>query len=239
MRQLSLSMRRVARPMSRPQRGLSIVELLVGVAVGLVIVAAATMMVATQLSDNRRLLVETQVQQDLRATADLIARDLRRAGFWWNSQRVTALGSGPGGTMPNPYATVSPADDGDTAQEVTYRYAHPNQVEDDTVEDDERLGYRLKNGVIETQLGLGNWQALTDAGALKVTTFDVTVDKQDVPLACHRACSAGATPCPPVQSVRSYTIQIDGEAASDPAVKRSVRSHVRLRNDLVVGECRD
>ena len=223
----------------RRQRGLSIVELLVGVAVGLIIVAAATMMVATQLADNRRLLVETQVQQDLRATADLITRDLRRAGFWWNSQRVTALGSGPAGPLANPYTDVLPAVDGDVAQQVTYRYAHPNQVDDDAVADDERLGFRLRSGVIETQLGAGNWQALTDAGALKITTFDVTFNTQDVPLACHRACSAGGTPCPPVQSVRSYTVEIDGEAASDARVTRSVRSHVRLRNDIIVGECRD
>ncbi len=33
-----------------------------------------------QLSENRRVLLETQVQQDLRAAADIIARDLRRAG---------------------------------------------------------------------------------------------------------------------------------------------------------------
>jgi type IV pilus assembly protein PilW len=193
-----------------------------------------------QLTDNRRLLVETQVQQDLRATADLIARDLRRAGFWWNAQRASAQGSGAAGTMANPYTDLLPADDGDTAQEVTYRYAHPNQVDDDAVADDERLGYRLRNSVIETQLGAGNWQAITDSGALKVTTFNVSLNKQDVPLACHLACSpGGGSVCPPVQSVRAYTIAIEGEAASDPAVKRSVRSHVRLRNDLIIGECRD
>ena len=66
----------------RRQRGLSIVELMVGVAIGLFVVAAASMLVVTQLSDNRRLTLETQVQQDLRATADIITRELRRAGHW-------------------------------------------------------------------------------------------------------------------------------------------------------------
>ena len=51
---------------------------MVGVAVGLFVVAAASMLVATQLSDNRRLTLETQVQQDLRAAADIITRELRR-----------------------------------------------------------------------------------------------------------------------------------------------------------------
>ncbi len=53
---------------------------MVGIAVGLFIVAGATMVVTTQLGDNRRLLLETQLQQDLRATADIITRELRRAG---------------------------------------------------------------------------------------------------------------------------------------------------------------
>ena len=224
----------------RRQRGLSIVELLVGVAVGLIVVAAATMMVSTQLADNRRLLLETQLQQDLRATADLVSRDLRRAGFWWNAQRRTVAGAAAAaGPLDNPYTVVLPADKGEVAQAVTYQYAHPNKIDDNLVNDDERLGYRLRSGVIETQLGAGNWQALTDVGALKITQFDITADTQDVPLACHLACSPGGTTCPPVQTVRSYTIDIAGQAVSDAAVKRSVRSHVRLRNDTVVGECRD
>ena len=55
---------------------------MVGVAIGLFVVAAASMLVVTQLSDNRRLTLETQVQQDLRASADIITRELRRAGHW-------------------------------------------------------------------------------------------------------------------------------------------------------------
>jgi len=40
------------------------------------------MVLTTQLGDNRRLLLEAQMQQDMRTAADLISRDLRRAGYW-------------------------------------------------------------------------------------------------------------------------------------------------------------
>ena len=60
-------------------RGLSLIELMVGIAVGLFIVAAATVLVSGQLGENRRLMLDTQLQQDLRATADIITRELRRA----------------------------------------------------------------------------------------------------------------------------------------------------------------
>jgi uncharacterized protein YneF (UPF0154 family) len=59
---------------------MSIVELMVGVAIGLLIVAAATLMMSGQLSENRRLLVEAQLQQDLRAAADIMTREIRRTG---------------------------------------------------------------------------------------------------------------------------------------------------------------
>ena len=69
----------------RGQRGLSIVELLIGLAIGLFIVGGAIKLFVDNLTNNRRLLLETRVNQDLRAAADLIARDLRRAGYWRNA----------------------------------------------------------------------------------------------------------------------------------------------------------
>lgn len=62
------------------QRGISLVELMVGIAIGLVIVAAALFALTHHLRENRAMLLETRLMQDLRTTTDLIARDLRRAG---------------------------------------------------------------------------------------------------------------------------------------------------------------
>jgi type IV pilus assembly protein PilW len=228
----------VKRLSRRHQRGLSIVELMVGVAVGLTIAAAATLMVASQLADTRRLLVETQIQQDLRATADQIARDLRRAGFWHDAHLGTGTGAGDRPLGVNPYAFASPGD-GVVAQEVTYAYADRTVAEDNAVTDPERRGFRLRDGVIESQLGAGNWQALTDGTTMRVTRFDVTPRLERVELACPRNCSAGPTPCPPQLVIQRVAVGIEAEAVHDAAVRRSVRTEVRLRNDAVIGECRD
>jgi type IV pilus assembly protein PilW len=223
----------------RTQRGMSIVELLVGVAVGLIVVAAATLTVATQLADNRRLLIETQVQQDLRATADIITRDVRRAGYWGEAWRGTSIASAAA-PVANPYAAMEPADDDAEHDEVSYVYADPKQPEDNVVSGAETLGFRLNNGVIESQLGDGNWQALTDAATLAVTQFAVTTDVQQVVLPCFRACvTGGVGPCPPVQDMRLVTVAIQGRATTDASVRRTIRSQVHLRNDPVRGECRD
>ncbi|MBC7956050.1 MAG: prepilin-type N-terminal cleavage/methylation domain-containing protein, partial [Cytophagales bacterium] len=66
--------------MRRHQQGLSIVELMVGMAIGLVIVAAALFALTHHLRTNQSLLIEARLMQDLRTASDLIARDLRRAG---------------------------------------------------------------------------------------------------------------------------------------------------------------
>ena len=64
------------------QRGFSLVELLVATAVGLVLTTWAISMFVTSLGNNRKLITEAQVNQNLRAAADLITREVRRAGYW-------------------------------------------------------------------------------------------------------------------------------------------------------------
>lgn len=66
--------------MRRTQRGLTLVELMVGMAIGLLITAIALLAMSQHLRENHRLLVETRLTQDLQAVMDLVSRDIRRAG---------------------------------------------------------------------------------------------------------------------------------------------------------------
>ena len=232
----------LVRPSPRAaQRGLSIVEMMVGIAVGLIVVAAATLMVAGQLADNRRLLLETQVQQDLRASADLITRELRRAGFWKDADRSTGAAGETAPRLANPYATAASAAEPFTetvSQEVTFSYAAKDPPDDNVVGDAERRGFRLRNGVIETQLGAGNWQPLTDPGVMTVNIFRITSRLQKADLECAVTCPVGSTSCStPYMVVVDHEVLIEGQATFDPEVRRTARSTVRVRNDTVVGEC--
>ncbi len=96
-----------ARAGSRQQRGLSLIELMVGITVGMIVVAAASLMMTTQLKEHKLLVLETQLQQDLRAAGDLMLKDMRRAGFWARPQNgVWAEGSFTA-PIANPYGSVS------------------------------------------------------------------------------------------------------------------------------------
>lgn len=215
-------------------RGVSIVELLVGIAVGLVVVAAAGSLVASHSVASRRVQIEARLMQDLRTTAELVARDLRRAGHW--SAAASAVRKADEPVPANPHAAIAPA--AVTASAVALSFS---TTENDAaaVDDADRFGFRLRGGAVELQLGLRNWQALSDPGTLIVTAFSVEprVDETALDAFCERPCAAGSATCPPRQQVRSFAITIAGRSTVDPRVQRSLHSSVRVRNDIVVGSC--
>lgn len=217
------------------QRGLSIVELLVGVVIALFIAAAGATLLASHLRESRALLLEARLMQDLRTAADIVTRDLRRAGYWGAAVDGVWV-AGAGSVSANPYAAMAPATAASDA--ASFRYSR-DASENGIVDSNEQFGFRLRTGAIEIQLGAGNWQALTDAGTLTITQFSVTPSVQNVSLAgfCSTPCPPGATACPPQQQVRSLALVITGRLVADPVVIRSVRSVVRLRNDAVIGAC--
>ena len=84
--------------MRRCQTGLSLVELMIGLALGLFISAAGFAAFAEQWREHRHATLAMRLQQDLRSAAELVARDLRRAGYW----------AAPAASRPNPYAAFAP-----------------------------------------------------------------------------------------------------------------------------------
>lgn len=217
----------------RRQRGLSLVELMVGIAVGLFIVTAATLIVTTQLADNRRLLLEAQLQQDLRATADIITRELRRAGSAGRNDMPQngIWRPGSASVAANTFAEISPTDPANAGSEVEFRYFRDIGVTGP-------FGFKLESGVLKSRFrsgaGTPGWQELTDAQVMNVTGFVVT---PTVPLEyivpCPRICADSTTDCWPRLQVRGYVVEISAQARTDASIARSIRSEVRLRNDNV------
>lgn len=207
------------------QKGLSLVELLVGITVGLFVVAAAGMLVANQLTDNRRLLLETQIQQDLRSTADIIARDLKRTGRYLSA----ADWVWPAVVEAEPDLQVVQMP---TPQEIQFRYVRASG-------ESGWWGFKYDSATFAVQTLLPSnavfaWQDLTDKRTLKVTAFTIT-DQSEPPiqLPCPKICADGTQACWPVYRVRAYKVDISGEAVSDSSVKRTVSTVVKLRNDAL------
>jgi prepilin peptidase dependent protein B len=217
------------------QRGLSLMELMVALAIGLIVIAAALSFVSRHLRESRAVQVDLRLMQDLRSVADLIGRDLRRAGHWGHAS--AGVWQRDADTVAvNPYAFVTVA-----SNHITFNFSR-DASENNAVDTNENFGFRLRSGVIEFLLGNGNWQALSDANTVSVTSFTVTPSVQHVSLEgmCATACSSADTAnaiCPPQQHIRSLNIALVGQAVSDAKVKRSVQNQVRLRNDAITGKC--
>jgi len=227
---MTQTLRPVMRPVMRPActRGLSLVELMVGITIGLIVVAGATLLAASQLSENRRLLLETQVQQDLRAAADIIAREVRRGGYnatahlnIWSPDEPTTQPSS------NPYKGLV-LNNG--IEKVAYRYERPGTIFPYS------FGYQwsASTGVIRQRINAATPQDLTDRGAVVITNFDVqpvVVGTQQ--LACPTLCANGTQNCWPTVTLTDVVITIQGHptGAGNQALSRTVTSRVRLRND--------
>jgi type IV pilus assembly protein PilW len=225
----------------RGVRGASIVELLVGLAVGLFVVAGGLMMFATFTNENRQMLQETRVAQDLRAVADLLARDLRRAGYS-NVATASVWTPGMSGLPPqNAYTLMAGAAcDGATLNQKTTTASSSavcyaiSQDTNNTVESAERFGFEVDGGVVYFVLG-GNRSALSDPKSIVITDLVITPSSQVLSAAnyCSKTCT---TNCPEVV-VREFEILIKGHLPGQAETNRFLRSNVRVRNDFVSGQC--
>jgi type IV pilus assembly protein PilW len=102
-------------------RGFTLVELMVGVALGLIVMAAVLTLVMSIIRSNNQTVQTTRLTQELRATAAVIASDLKRARGVQDPLAAAKQG--------NPYAVLyldgvaNPAD-GSVGQCISYGYAN-------------------------------------------------------------------------------------------------------------------
>jgi type IV pilus assembly protein PilW len=213
------------------QLGLSLVELMVGIAIGLIVVAAATLLFSGQLAESRRLIAEAQVQQDVRISADLMARELRRGGAVGQDSFVQARVWDPSGTVePLPDSVTALLSPVGTDDQVVFNYL-PGGVDDILVGG---FGFRLNEttGVIETRLVTGGWQGLTDPATMQVTVFSVTRIADSVAtIPCSKPCPSGDTSCWPSVNQRTLEIRVTARHRTFPEIERTHVARVRLRND--------
>jgi prepilin peptidase dependent protein B len=244
-------------PSARAPRGLSIVEFMVGVVVGLFIVGGGTKLFVDYLGSNRSLLLATRTNQDLRAAADLVVRDLRRAGYWRNAEagistNVAVL------PVANPYRVVSAA-----SGILDYSYAKDNNNDRD---DSERFGVRRAEvsgkGVLQLQTSLDTWETVTDPATLDFPAADgvsITQSQSRVvdvynecpcifELTCNKNQFLDPNPdtpgvtgiyfnTRPRLTVREFNVRLKAVASADSTIVREINESVRVRNDALDGTC--
>ena len=229
-------------------RGWSLVELMLALGLGLLLLTMGLHLMSGHAEEQRRLLLESRLTQDLRVAIELVSRDVRRSGYWgdvsggvWDTDRPAAtLAANPyrGAVLNGPVA----------APWLGYSYSR-DLTEDGANGNQEKFGLRLNTTaqVIEWRLSgsaiapdeRDHWQALTDPALMRVTRLSIRLDtqRQNLLAQCPNAVCSGQADCPPERVQRRVRVEIDAQDARDSRVQRQQFTEARLRNDEVVGAC--
>ena len=173
------------------QAGLSLVELMVGLVVGLIVVAGASAMYVTTVRGQSYGLRAAKLNQDLRATMSVIAADVRRAGYWAGAVVVT-----PGTPPTYTYSTNPYSLRGGTQTDIAIlnggtciMYAYDADADgSNPVEAGEVFGFRLSGNVIQmlepaaggptvtSNCAAGTWSGMTsnDTVVISALSFSTT-----------------------------------------------------------------
>lgn len=164
------------------QRGFTLIELMVGLTVGLLVLAAVAAMYLTTARGGGEAVKATRLNQEIRSAAGIIADEIRRAGYCPNSVAGCAAANAAG----TPTLAILEANNAC----ILFFYVR-NTTQAINVAANFG-GFRLRNGSIEMRTGLpgvplpvpftpnvlnvtnvdcnaGTWEALTDPATVNVT----------------------------------------------------------------------
>lgn len=226
------------------QRGFSLTELMVGSAVGLLVIAGALQLYLLNLratNDNLRL---SRLNQELRATLDLVRNDVRRAGYWMLEPGTDAPSDNPFQSTGNDIRLGRAT--GETASScILYSYdlngdrlvgVGPSGPSGPATSTDnlEQFGMRLRNGQVQLRNGgtafecaAGSWQAVTDPDT-EITRlhFELIEDCHNLGDTAHD-CVAGDA----ALLRRQIRIALSARSRSDPNIVQELTNTVAIAND--------
>ncbi|VAW85225.1 hypothetical protein MNBD_GAMMA18-915 [hydrothermal vent metagenome] len=234
------------------QRGFTLVELMISMLLGLIVIGGVITVFTNTVAANSSTIQTTRLNQEMRSIMEMIGSDLRRAGYFRDAHCTTAArnlsavatadnascsdgvgteGAGQG----NPFSTIeigTNLEDGDC---ILFRYDYEDSAgtaatPDGILQISERYGYKRDTdskgiGFISRRFAgaaceTGGWRRLSNPAMSNIT--DVIFDS---------AGSYTITTADGLLSIRSITITISGQLASDPAVSSTLRSTVSVSND--------
>ncbi|NIC41501.1 prepilin-type N-terminal cleavage/methylation domain-containing protein [Aquabacterium sp. A08] len=225
----------------KQQRGISLVELLVGLAVSIFVLAGAgTAFLAHNVSVLNNLRAD-KLNHDIQVVTDIMVNDLRRAGYW-NS-------SAPGANLaqPNPFRNIFLVNNNCVLYAYDNRNAANDAVPDGQVQNAERMGFKILNNAIwmktagdlasATDCTQGDWTRVTNPDLVTVNNLNLALNARCITLDTNPIGEL-ATPCAGVAGrtveVRRIDIGVAATLIADNASQKQVIGSARVRNNAIV-----
>ena len=213
--------------------GMTLPELIIGLAIGLFISAGLLAMWLTLQDSTLKALEFARLNRDLQAIGDVMTDDIRRAGYRaWSPDSGLDIAVNP--FMTAPYAVTIDRADASEAENSCLTYAYDvNQDGQMGGSINEAFGFRLHDQAIEMRIGgvifncrQGSWQDISQADTVIDTLqFSATL----VPVYPSTGCVTGH-PC-----ITRYliTIQLSGHLNTQPTQIVTIERTVRIANDFI------
>ena len=239
------------------QSGFNLIELMVGLVVGLVVLGAALtafLLILTTQKENNQIV---RLNQDMRAIADLMVRDIRRAGFLtdnFDNPESTAEylldniffkeASGADLTVVNMGSSTTSINGSGNCIMYSYNRDNDYGTNGPELDSNEHFGFKIANNAIWVRVSGttnsdvdcedGGWyQMNNDSVDFTGLNFTVSSAIYDV---TNEASTASAS-CPVGNScliVRTVDISMTAQVEDLPNITQTIEETVRLRNDKFV-----
>jgi prepilin peptidase dependent protein B len=214
----------------RQLAGFTLTELLVALVINVLVLTSLLGVFISNLNHYTTSINTNRLNQQLQAVMQLMTSDIRRAGYWSNSQ--TSVGTD---TNSNPFVVTGSTDvtiGGTGGNCILFTYDHNGTgtlPSISTTADDDRYGYRLQSGAIQTRpwgatfscsAAASNWENVTDP-SVTITALSFTLSTQTL------STGLGAS----TLITRSIDITLTGQLTSNTAITKTLTQHIRIRND--------
>ena len=225
--------------------GLTLVELLVGIVVGLVVLSAAGGAMISYIksyNDSQKIL---NLNQNMRAVMDIMAREIRRAGYMFSDvSDVNKFKNNPFFEGDNDLAVHSynGVEDGC----ITFSYNSNKNLTVESSDPNERFGFRLSSKKIQMRKsGGGSGCDWINNSYESITDDDVLIDKLKFTIQGSKDSEAINIDKPtescavdPEKNnclyVRSVRIELTASTNSEPKFQQTLVQTVKIRNDKFI-----
>ena len=208
------------------QGGYTLLEILIGIGLGLFILANGIFMYSTIVKSYYDLLAATRLDEQLRSSMNLMVKEIRRAGYSSNAIANLKVGA-------NNNVFMAAANDIKIPSSSCILFTYDSDSSGilpalNAANYDKRFGFRLSGTILQSRAltdssfdcNSGTWENLTDSKVIQINSLSF--------ISAPAVTTLNSTDS---LTIRNITISISAQLKNDSGVTKTITDTVRVRND--------